>query len=70
MKTPVNRELFMNYDEKNFKQIVRMDRSTFLYILDKIKFNPIFYNSSKRPVHEQLAISLEKLESYGNVVLF
>jgi hypothetical protein len=69
LKNPSFRENFINYDEKNLRQILRMDLSSFYMILDKIKFNPVFLNSSnnpQRPVFEQLSVSLEILGSYGN----
>lgn len=69
IKNPSYRQTFLNYDEKNLRQIIRMNLQSFNMILDKIKFNPVFLNLSnnpQRPVFEQLAVALEILGSYGN----
>ncbi|KAG8731615.1 hypothetical protein FRC10_001610 [Ceratobasidium sp. 414] len=52
-----------------FNKLVRVKPTTFCFILDEIKDNPIFRNSSycpQAPVELQLAIALHRLGRYGN----
>jgi hypothetical protein len=69
LKNPSYRETVFTYDEKNLRQILRMNLNSFYWILDKIEFNSVFFNHSnnpQRPVFEQLAVALEIFGSYGN----
>ncbi|KAL1756258.1 hypothetical protein FB107DRAFT_274078 [Schizophyllum commune] len=54
--------MMSSFSERQFKVWMRMDRTTFLYVLDLIKNDPIFVSnnplSPQRPVSHQLATFL------------
>jgi hypothetical protein len=60
---------FFSCDEKEFLEHMRMKHNTFLFILNKIKYHPIFgsfSNNPQRPVFQQLAVVLELFGLHGN----
>lgn len=73
MKNYQFQQSFWNFDERNLRQIIRMNRSTFIYLLTQIKDNPIFHNKSnnpQKPIYIQLALTLERLGTFGRFLKF
>jgi hypothetical protein len=68
-KTVQLRNLIWEYSEREFKQIVRVNRDTFQFIVSKIANHPVFVNKSRhaqRGCWIQALVALEKLGSHGN----
>ena len=62
-------ELLLAYDDRHFAIEARMSKVCFWRLVDIIKDNSVFINSSTRdqdPVHHQLLIALFRLGKYGN----
>eukprot|EP00644_Phytophthora_capsici_P013820 jgi/Phyca11/119893/e_gw1.40.258.1 len=70
-----SRDFAMNYffqlPDVSFRQLTRMTKPTFLYVLSEIKDHPIFHNKSNNEqadVWLQLAVALDRFGNYGNGV--
>lgn len=62
-------QVLPQFDEYRFKQVVRVSRGTFEFILDSIALDPVFNgeNAHKQlPLWVQLVITLYRLGSYGD----
>jgi hypothetical protein len=61
--------MLFSFPDTEFKQIVRVEKRTFQYLLNLIKYNPIFVNESRntqKSVWVQLLIALDRLGTNGN----
>ncbi|CAG8822740.1 17312_t:CDS:1, partial [Dentiscutata erythropus] len=59
-----------NYKNKEFRKTLRMDKSTFWMLVDKIKFHPVFYsnsNNNQTDIAIQLAVVLYRLGSNASL---
>lgn len=68
-KTIELRNMLWQYSEREFKQIVRVNRDTFQFIISIIINHPVFQNNSRNPQQQcwvQALVALEKLGSEGN----
>ena len=55
--------------DKDFRQAVHITKDGFIWLLQKIYLNPIFYSKSHQtqlPIGHQLALTLKRLGSNGN----
>ncbi|KAL2609432.1 hypothetical protein R1flu_028005 [Riccia fluitans] len=62
---------FINYLDSSFRQVLRMDKRTFLKSLDRLKDHSIFHNESSHPqapVVVQLVVALDRLGHEENGV--
>lgn len=63
------RELVMRLPAQDFKQVLRMNKETFNYVLSLIQNHTVFQNNSNRKqacVELQLTVTLERLGTNGN----
>ena len=65
-KTDVLRNLLWEYPEREFRQIVRVNRDTFLFIVSKISNHEVFQNNSRNRQRECWIQSLVALEMLGS----
>ena len=62
-------KILFRYSNNDFKQIARMDKSSFVRVVDLIKHHRIFHNNSLRkqaPVWLQFLVVMQRLECDGN----
>lgn len=60
-------DVLPRYDEKRFRQVLRMSREAFSFVLSSIKSHSVFKeNSAQFPVELQLQISLYRFGRFGN----
>ncbi|CAG8849468.1 16980_t:CDS:1, partial [Racocetra persica] len=53
-----------NYNESEFRKMLRMDKKTFWTLVEKIQYHPVFYSNSNNlqtNVELQLAVALNRL---------
>jgi hypothetical protein len=68
-KTDSLHNLLFRWPSREFKQAVRLDKETFLFVERMIEDDLVFQNQSfnpQKPVRLQLAVTLERLGCYGN----
>ncbi|KAE9285125.1 hypothetical protein PR003_g26675, partial [Phytophthora rubi] len=62
---------FFNLPDDSFRQLTRMSKASFQFVLSEIEGHPVFQNDSLHPqadVALQLAVALDRLGNYGNGV--
>jgi hypothetical protein len=68
-KTNALHDLLFEWPENEFKETVRLDKRTLIFIENLIKDDAIFSNNSRnpqKPVRLQLVVTLERLGCFGN----
>ena len=64
-------DIFWHYPENQFRQIVRMNKRSFLRLLEILSAHPIFSNTTQNPKKPtaawiQLMIALQRFGCFGN----
>jgi hypothetical protein len=63
------REIFWRYPDREFRQIVRMNKRSFARLVEVVQTHPVFCNSARNYQEEpafQLLVVLSRLGCYGN----